>query len=340
MNVKYQIFVSSTYEDLKKEREQVVKAILEMGHIPIGMEMFSAADEGQWQIIARQIEQTDYYVVIVAHRYGSMEQDISYTEKEYDYAVERGVPVLGFVIDEAARWPSNLMDEDDSAKTALKHFKEKIKRKMVSFWTSLEDLHGKVSIALIKEINANPRVGWLPSSQVASPEMSAELARLNAENAKLRDQLQQALSKKEDERRVEMLETLRILGCRKVRLNLWFAGKDAWSDQGEIEFIRIFHGLAAHMIDEMSVEDLSLYLGCELNVSSKPLRPHSPIPRNTLKTWLAELNALGLVEPSKKTHLANDTNEYWTLTDKGRQIFSDLTKRILVNQSTDKCRET
>ena len=45
MNVKYQIFVSSTYEDLKDERAEVIKACLNMGHIPVGMEMFNAADE-------------------------------------------------------------------------------------------------------------------------------------------------------------------------------------------------------------------------------------------------------------------------------------------------------
>jgi hypothetical protein len=45
--IKYQVFVSSTYGDLRDEREQVIKAILEMGHIPVGMEMFSAGDESQ-----------------------------------------------------------------------------------------------------------------------------------------------------------------------------------------------------------------------------------------------------------------------------------------------------
>jgi hypothetical protein len=48
MNVKYQIFVSSTYEDLKDERNEIIKACLNMGHIPVGMEMFNAADEEQW----------------------------------------------------------------------------------------------------------------------------------------------------------------------------------------------------------------------------------------------------------------------------------------------------
>ncbi len=45
MDKKYQVFISSTYEDLKEERDQAIKAVLEMGHIPVGMEMFSAADE-------------------------------------------------------------------------------------------------------------------------------------------------------------------------------------------------------------------------------------------------------------------------------------------------------
>jgi Domain of unknown function (DUF4062) len=79
---KYQIFVSSTYTDLKDFRDVVIKAILEMGHIPVGMEMFSAADEEQWAVIRRNIEQTDYYIVIAANRYGSRTPDgISYTEK-------------------------------------------------------------------------------------------------------------------------------------------------------------------------------------------------------------------------------------------------------------------
>jgi len=47
MSAKYQVFVSSTFQDLSDERELVIKAILEMGHIPVGMEMFSAADEEQ-----------------------------------------------------------------------------------------------------------------------------------------------------------------------------------------------------------------------------------------------------------------------------------------------------
>jgi hypothetical protein len=100
---KYQVFVSSTYEDLKEEREQVLKAILEMGHIPVGMELFSAGDEQQWELIKRQIDDSDYYVVVIAHRYGSRDGNISYTEKEYDYAVSEKIPILGFVTSDEAK---------------------------------------------------------------------------------------------------------------------------------------------------------------------------------------------------------------------------------------------
>jgi hypothetical protein len=48
MDKKIQIFLSSTYEDLKEERDAVSKAILELGDISVGMEMFSAGDEDQW----------------------------------------------------------------------------------------------------------------------------------------------------------------------------------------------------------------------------------------------------------------------------------------------------
>lgn len=39
---KLQVFISSTYKDLKSERQSAVEAILKSGHIPAGMELFSA----------------------------------------------------------------------------------------------------------------------------------------------------------------------------------------------------------------------------------------------------------------------------------------------------------
>jgi Domain of unknown function (DUF4062) len=163
MPKKFQIFVSSTYEDLRDAREVVIKAILEMGHIPVGMEMFSASDENQWRIIARTISDSDYYVLIVAHRYGSEIKQISYTEKEYDYAIAQGIPVISFVIDEKASWPANHIEKDTKKRARLDKFKEKLLKKPVGFWATPLDLYGKCPIALMKAFEIHPRAGWSKS---------------------------------------------------------------------------------------------------------------------------------------------------------------------------------
>ena len=128
-----------------------------MGHIPVGMEMFSAADEQQWDIIKTQIDQSDYYVVLVAHRYGSMDGTISYTEKEYDYAVSKKIPTLGFVLDPDVDWPPEWVENNKDISKRLDNFRSKVSDPMVSYWKTAEDLYGKCGIALMKAFNTNPR---------------------------------------------------------------------------------------------------------------------------------------------------------------------------------------
>src|SRR5687768_10053928 len=91
---RYQVFVSSTYKDLTEERKAVTQAIMAMDHIPAGMELFPAFDEDQLSFIKRVIDDSDYYVLIIGGRYGSIDETgISYTEQEFDYAVSKDIKV-------------------------------------------------------------------------------------------------------------------------------------------------------------------------------------------------------------------------------------------------------
>ena len=90
MDKRYQVFISSTYSDLKEERSRVMKSIMDMDCIPAGMELFPAVDEEQFEFIKRIIDDSDYYILIIGGRYGSMtENGISYTEMEFDYAMSK-----------------------------------------------------------------------------------------------------------------------------------------------------------------------------------------------------------------------------------------------------------
>ena len=71
MDKRYQVFVSSTYEDLQEERREVMQALLKMNCIPTGMELFPAADDDSLTLIQRFISDCDYYIVIVGGRYGT-----------------------------------------------------------------------------------------------------------------------------------------------------------------------------------------------------------------------------------------------------------------------------
>lgn len=70
---KLQVFVSSTFDDLKDARQAAVEAILTAKHIPAGMELFAAGDESQMNVIKRWIDQSDVYLLILGGRYGSIE---------------------------------------------------------------------------------------------------------------------------------------------------------------------------------------------------------------------------------------------------------------------------
>ena len=100
-----QVFVSSTYTDLIDERQAAVEAILSHGHIPAGMELFTSGDESQMDVIKQWIEDSDVYLLILGGRYGSIEPNSgkSYTQLEYEYALELGKPYFACVVNVAAQ---------------------------------------------------------------------------------------------------------------------------------------------------------------------------------------------------------------------------------------------
>jgi hypothetical protein len=190
---KYQIFVSSTYEDLFQARKKIIETVLSLYHFPVGMEMFSADDSEQWDIIRETIEGSDYYVIIIGHKYGSVASSgLSYTEMEYDYAKSLGIPVLAFIRDRDVGTLPNERESDSKKSECLERFIEKAKaNKMCDFWVSMDDLATKVAIALPKIMRRTPRVGWVRGDQATPKEVSNELAELSTENRKLRERLRE-----------------------------------------------------------------------------------------------------------------------------------------------------
>jgi len=162
MDRKYQVFISSTFDDLKEERVEIMEALINLGHIPIGMELFNAADDTQWGVIKRRIKESDYYVLILSGRYGSLDSDgIGFTEKEYDYAIKTGIPVISFVRTASKIEKLDFEFRESDNKHKLKAFRDKVSGRLYKPWDDKYDLSKKFFLAFAELIRERPQSGWI-----------------------------------------------------------------------------------------------------------------------------------------------------------------------------------
>lgn len=187
MEKRYQVFLSSTYADLKDERQKVIQTLMELDCIPSGMELFPAIDEEQWLFIKRIIDDCDYYIIIVGGRYGSLADDrISYTEKEYDYAIEKKIKVIALIHGAPDTIAVGKTDKDPMLSRKLEAFIERLKKgRLVKFWTNSNELPGLVALSIAKTIKTYPATGWVRSNSIGSTELLNEINDLRKENEKL-----------------------------------------------------------------------------------------------------------------------------------------------------------
>lgn len=186
---RYSVFISSTFEDLKDERRAVQDVVISAGDFPVQMESFPAADDDQFEFIKALIDKCDYYVLIVAGRYGTPAEDgMSYTEKEYRYAVSKGTPVLVMLHGDRGSIPANKSEETAEGKRLLAEFVTAVEtNRLRKTWTTPDALKLAVREALEHAKATKPAVGWVRGDAVASVEALEELYEVRKENAKYRD---------------------------------------------------------------------------------------------------------------------------------------------------------
>nr|WP_308530350.1 DUF4062 domain-containing protein [uncultured Serratia sp.] len=202
MRKRLQVFISSTFTDLIEERQAAVSSILKNGDIPAGMELFTASDKSQWDIIKRWIDESDVYILILGGRYGSIESEsgLSYTELEYNYALETNKPLFSIVIHDHAlenkfkKFGSSVMEMDN--RTLYTQFKEKVTSNMVCFFEDTKDIKLAVMESLPKLASERTLVGWISGADAPdTTQLTTELTKLNEENRKLRKEKETLESK-------------------------------------------------------------------------------------------------------------------------------------------------
>ena len=172
MKKKYQVFISSTFSDLIEERATVAECLLKMDCIPVGMEQFPASNMSQSDFIRTMLDDCDYLVLILAGRYGTPCADgVSFTEKEYDYAIRNNIPVMSFVLEDPEQLPLEKREKSDEGRKKFAAFRKKVcDGKVVRFYSDSSTVCFALATSLHRCIQDYPAVGWVRGDSKEKPE--------------------------------------------------------------------------------------------------------------------------------------------------------------------------
>lgn len=326
----YQVFVSSTFVDLQEERKEVMQALLELDCMPAGMELFPASNDDQWTLIKRVIDACDYYLLIIGGRYGSTnDEGKSYTQMEFEYALETGKPIISFLPKKPDSIPSGKTEQDADKKQKLEEFKKLAQKKLIKYWETPENLGSIVSRSMIKLIKDFPAEGWVKAGSAVDESSVKEIARLQKENAELKARLNRISMQapKDSDKLAQGDDPFNI----KYSFNLYNEDEDIDFDcerKDSFTWNEIFLNVGPKLLDGCSESEIIERLQAMISKKeywkrctkyTDDLELYSiSIEQDTIEQILIQLRALGLVTlwQSKASNLGN-VKRYWKLTPYG-----------------------
>ena len=350
MEKRYQVFISSTYTDLVEERRYVMQALMEMDCIPAGMELFPAADEEQWEFIKKVIDDCDYYLLIIGGKYGTTSADgISYTEKEYDYALKKGIKVICLIHKNQDAIPMGKSETDPEMKKKLIAFCEKVKKgKIVKHWEKPEDLQVHTVYSLNHAIKNYPAIGFVRANLVPDESSLLEINKLRNRITELETQLTyvsnnapagtEELAQGDDLFEMKFMykvTTLKQSSFSEKMIPDSYVWEKATTN---ISWNVIFTTIAPLLVNEANEDLLQERIDRLIHESNYKIIKTEVSKKNDEKKRVSDfslndkdfqiikvqLKSLGLITQSTKNRSVKDNATYWTLTPYGDNVMTRL----------------
>ena len=329
--IRYQIFVSSTFTDLKEERAEVLQAIWELECIPTGMEAFLATSESQWQVIQGVIDQCDYYVLIIGGRYGQITQGgISYTEKEFNYARGLGIPVLAFVHGNPENIAVSKTEKDRDSQIRLDSFRKNVMSEFpVRTWTSASELGGLVSRSLSREFRVSPRPGWVRNTGPSQAGLLERIDLLTTENNELK--IKSVVSESDED--ISDLQSgedsVYLTGTAQLEHSKGDAFKDFEKSWRVVStWSSVFRVIGYSLLSETNDAEIRNRLSSFVSQSDIDLNNFrvyaAKVDDDTVFRVITQFRALGLITKAAKRSI-DDKQNYWIITNSGDKYLTKLT---------------
>jgi hypothetical protein len=335
---KPEVFVSSTYNDLKNERLNIKHALEMSGYTVTGMEIFVATPEERWASIKNFVDQCDYYILVIAGRFGTFfpGEKISYTEKEYRYALERKKPCVVmlhndtdpscFQKDKTDRLDTESEDDYKAKVNSLRAFREFAIKENSGYghWRNeLELTNGLLaSMHLLKDkriknlAEENARLKKEIETLESNNQTSPRLQNSDSEDLERRETIEDSLQRKMSLRFMVHYngnrEGLFTLPLSMMAIFMLFAGESEKNGE-ETHLFKKLNDLCDEYARGTLSERLH-YVGGAFDVRTEPL------DQETVEVIRDFFREAGLFYLSEETTQDGQGKICWTLTEEGKRL--------------------
>lgn len=252
-------------------------------------------------------------------------EGISFTEREYDYAVDTGKFVIAFVHGEPEAISVRNSDVKPEVVQALNAFREKVKTgRLVREWKDRQQLEAVVIKSLSIAFSNYPQVGWIRGNAAANDQVLQQSNRALQENAELRSKIAK-LEAVEPPRYENMADLddefeirYRTRYARSSRSDAY-----AYTDRTfALTWRQIFIPLAATLGTSKTASSISIAVKQAMSEANCGYTPYD-IHDLDVATIQAQFVALGLIKAAVGKSVNGTFHEYLSLTDQGRGTYMD-----------------
>ena len=169
----------------------VISALLQLDCFPAGMELFPAADEDSLTLIKGVIDDSDYYLILLAGRYGSCPpgNERSFTHLEYEYALSVGKPAIALLHSNPELLSAATTERSDEGRKKRDDFRETLRAKNCRLWKDHAELTSAVFTGVQHLKRSRPGVGWVKGSALGEEGLKDEVIRVRRESDSLKEDL-------------------------------------------------------------------------------------------------------------------------------------------------------
>lgn len=326
---RYQVFISSTYNDLQEERGVITQVLPALGCIPCGLDL-QPVGTAAWAALKKLIDDSDYYVVMLGSRYGSLSPSgISYTHMEYVYASTKQKPILVLMHDSPDTRPVQLQEKTPEGRRQFNDFRQLLAKGLVAGWNDSHSLDQALRRYLPQLIKSKPATGWVRATSLGSPEQAKEIDRLKQRVTELEQEREQLLVQQSGG--LGPLASGQDLFEVSYRCKAYAAGNcEDVPAKSQLSWNAIFAAFAPHLnqpqhedfiaariaerVQEVALKDIQVTRPKTHAVTDIVL---APLCFNTIKL---QFRTLGLFRRVPR----DDTRSWWQLTAQGEQHLTSL----------------